>query len=91
MAEIQRDLAAHYKSVEIQLMDTWEHRGNVELYFKHRYQKFNYKIGKLTEYFKFDNVESVLQDLRRMSNKALTSVELELLEGNAHKAMSVTI
>ncbi len=54
-------------------------------------KKFNYKIGKLTEYFKFDNVEPVLQDLRRMSNKALTSVELELLEGNTHKAMSVTI
>ena len=54
--EVRRDLTNHYKSVEIQVLDTWEHRGNVELYFKHRYQPFNYKIGTLTEYFKFNDV-----------------------------------
>lgn len=91
VAEVLIDLASHYKSVEIQVLDTWEHRGNVELYFKHRYQKSNYRIGTLTEYFKFPDVELVLNDLRQMKPKALTSVELELLEGNAHKAMSVTI
>jgi hypothetical protein len=91
VAEVQRDLASHYKSVEIQVLGTWAHRGNVELYFKHRYQKSNYRIGTLTEYFKFNDVELVLNDLRQMQPKALTSVELELLEGNVHKAMSVTI
>jgi hypothetical protein len=91
VAEVHRDLASHYKSVEIKVLDTWEHRGNVELYFKHRYKSFNYKIGTLTEYFKFNDVELVLDDLRQMKSKALTSVELELLEGNAPKVMPVTI
>ncbi len=25
-----------YQTVEIQILGTWTHRGNVELYFKHR-------------------------------------------------------
>jgi hypothetical protein len=91
VAEVHRDLASHYKSVEIKVLDTWEHRGNVELYFKHRYKPFNYKIGTLTEYFKFNDVELVLDDLRQMKAKVLTSDELGLLEGNAPKAMLVTI
>lgn len=91
VAEVQRDLASHYKSIEIQVLDTWEHRGNVELYFKHRYQPFNYRIGTLTEYFKLNDVELVLDDLQQMKPKILTSVELELMEGNATKAMPVKI
>jgi hypothetical protein len=47
----------------------------VELYFKHRYKEFNYKIGKLTEYFKFDDIEPVLRDLRRMKPQVLEQVE----------------
>ena len=82
VAEVERDLANHYKSVEIQLIDTWNHRGNVELYFKHRYKNSNYRIGKLTEYFKFDDVELVLEDLHQMQPKVLQPVELELMEGN---------
>jgi hypothetical protein len=78
--EVQRDLMHHYKSVEVEVLDTWSHRGNVELYFKHRYQKFNYKIGTLTEYFKFNDVELVLNDLRQMSKKVLTPVELQLMQ-----------
>lgn len=91
VAEVQRDLACHYKLVEIQVLDTWAHRGNVELYFKYRYRPFNYKIGRLTEYFKFPNVELVLEDLRQMKPKVLTPVELKLLEGDAGKAIPVTI
>ncbi|MBE9002942.1 hypothetical protein IQ274_33375 [Nostoc sp. LEGE 12447] len=45
MAEIEADLLPQYKTVEIQVLGTWPHRGNVELYFKHRYQNFNYRIG----------------------------------------------
>jgi hypothetical protein len=89
--EIHRDLATHYKQVDVKVIDTWNHRGNVELYFKHRYKQFNYKIGRLTEYFKFNDIELVLNDLCRMKPKALTSDELELLEGDAHKAMSAFI
>jgi hypothetical protein len=73
--EIERDLAAHYKSAEVKVIDTWKHRGNVELYFKHRYKEFNHRIGKLTEYFKFDEVELVLHDLRQMN-----PIQVELLE-----------
>lgn len=87
--EIQRDLTQHCKSVEIEVIDTWNHRGNVELYFKHRHHQFNYKIGTLTEYFKFTDVELVLNDLRQMKAKVLTPVELGLMEDKC-KALQVT-
>ena len=79
ITEIQRDLAAFSKSVEVLVLDTWKHRGNVELYFKHRYKDFNYKIGKLTEYFKFDEVDLVLRDLHQMKPKILQQVELDIM------------
>jgi hypothetical protein len=78
--EVQRDLNSHFKSVAIEVLGTWEHRGNVELYFKHRYRDFNYKIGTLTEYFKFVDVNSVLLDLRQMKPKVLTKAEVDILE-----------
>ena len=80
--EVQRDLTQHYKSVEIEVLDTWQHRGNVELYFKHKYKQFNYKIGSLTEYFKFTDADLVLHDLRQMKSKTLTPGELGLVEQN---------
>jgi hypothetical protein len=49
----------------------------VELYLKHRYQPFNYRIGKLTEYFAFPFVKVVLQDLYEMESKVLSDVELD--------------
>jgi hypothetical protein len=77
--EVQRDLAVHYKRVDIQVLDVWKHRGNVELYFKHRYKDFNYRIGSLTEYFQFPDVEEVWDDLRQMKPKVLEPVELDVL------------
>lgn len=77
--EIEKDLQKHYSSIEIEVLGTWQHRGNVELYFKHRYKQFNYRIGKLTEYYQFDNVESVLADLVSMGQKVLKDEELEIL------------
>ncbi len=82
VVEVQRDLAAHYKRVEIQVLDEWMHRGNVELYFKHRYKDFNYRIGSLTEYFQFPDVEEVWDDLRQMQAKVLEPVELDVLSEN---------
>jgi len=79
IAEVQRDVRAHYSDVAVSLLGLWEHRGNVELYFKHRYQPFNYRIGKLTEYFQFPNVKVVLQDLCEMKPKMLTDVEVDVL------------
>jgi hypothetical protein len=81
IAEVQRDVRAHYSDVAVSLLGLWEHRGNVELYFKHRYQPFNYRIGKLTEYFAFPNVKVVLQDLCEMKPKVLSVVELEAIDG----------
>lgn len=80
IAEIQRDLKAHYSDVVVNLLGLWEHRGNVELYFKHRYKPFNYPIGSLTEYFKFADVKPVLNDLFEMNAKELSAVELEVMK-----------
>ncbi|MEG4213643.1 GIY-YIG nuclease family protein [Microcoleus sp. S13_B4] len=79
IAEVQRDVKAHYSDVIINLLGLWERRGNVELYFKHRYQPFNYRIGKLTEYFAFPNVKAVLNDLYGMEAKVLSAVESDAI------------
>jgi hypothetical protein len=79
IAEVQRDVRAHYSDVAVNLLGLWEHRGNVELYFKHRYQPFNYRIGKLTEYFVFPNVKAVLNDLYGMKPKLMSAVELDAI------------
>src|SRR4028119_1339837 len=81
IAEVQRDVRAHYLDVAVSLLGLWEHRGNVELYFKHQYQPFNYRIGKLTEYFVFPFVKALLQDLYEMKPKVLSVVELEAIDG----------
>ncbi len=79
IAEVQRDVRAHYSDVAVNLLGLWEHPGNVELYFKDRYKTFNYRIGKLTEYFAFPNVKVVLQDLCEMKPKMLSDVEVDVL------------
>ena len=79
IAEVQRDVRAHYSDVAINLLGLWEHRGNVELYFKHRYQPFNYRIGTLTEYFAFPDVKVVLNDLYEMESKVLSDAELDAI------------
>ena len=79
IAEVQRDVKAHYSDVAVSLLGLWDHRGNVELYFKHRYQPFNYRIGKLTEYFVFPNVKAVLNDLYEMKPKILSEIEVDVL------------
>lgn len=80
LQEIERDLRSHFQHLDIEVLGTWLHRGNVELYFKHRYHEFNYPIGKLTEYFKFSEVEPILTDLERMESKNLQPVEEEILQ-----------
>ena len=81
IAEVERDMRAHYSDVVVNLLGLWEHRGNVELYFKHRYKAFNYRIGKLTEYFAFPDVKAVLNDLYGMEVKVLSEVELDAFVG----------
>jgi len=82
LAEIRLDLAKHFCAVELKPLGTWAHRGNVELYFKHRYRRFQQPIGTLTEYFAFENVKAVVRDLRRMKPKELNEVERRILARN---------
>jgi hypothetical protein len=76
VAEIVQDVRAVAGDVAIRVLGTWPQRGNVELYFKHRYAAHQRRLGSLTEYFAFDDVGPVLRDLRRMQPKALTALEL---------------
>ncbi|MDI9634363.1 competence protein CoiA family protein [Oscillatoria laete-virens NRMC-F 0139] len=83
MAEVERDLRSHFRSYKLKVLGVWQHRGNVELYFKHRYKLYNYRIGSLTEYYEFDSPEiasAVFNDLNSMEPKELTPVELAVLE-----------
>lgn len=81
-AEVAADLrAAGLEGVSVKVVDTWDRRGNVELYFKHRYAGQQQRIGALTEYFQFADVKSVLRDLRRMKPKALNALEIEVASG----------
>ncbi len=85
VVEVQRDLISHFSVVSLLVLGTWEHRGNVEKYFKHRYKQFNHKIGNLTEYYKFDSTEdakAVLQDLRQMKPKVLSQAEADIIANN---------
>ncbi len=85
VAEVEIDLLAHYQTVAIRVLGSWEHRGNVELYFKHRYRDFNHPIGTLTEYYKFnaEDLKIVLCDLQQMQPKILSQDEIDILEENS--------
>jgi hypothetical protein len=79
--EINSDLNSHFRTVEIEILDTWLHRGNLERYFIYKYERYLYRIGTHSEYFKFDEKlsKSVLRELRRIEVKDLSSVECDLL------------
>ena len=82
--EIIRDLAPYSSTrVHLKVLGTWPHRGNIELYFKHRYARRRVKqLGSLTEYFAFDDLKAVLRDLKRMPPKGLTPVERQILNAD---------
>lgn len=82
VAEVEAQLRSHFQTVSIAVLGLWKHRGNVELYFKYRYQDFQYPIGSLTEYYQFEDAQdakAALSDLRRMKPKELSQVELDIL------------
>lgn len=84
VAEIKQDLLKHFESCSIKVLLQRPHRGNVEKYFKYRYAPYNYPIGSLTEYYKFEDpqeVKKVLTDLRRMKKKVLSEVESDIKAG----------
>jgi hypothetical protein len=92
--EITRDLAPYAPRstpVNLKVLGTWSHRGNIELYFKHRYARRRVKqLGALTEYFAFDDLKAVLRDLKRMPLKGLTPVERQILNADTGTARQRT-
>ena len=78
VVEITSELRPHVGDVTISVLGSWEARGNVEFYFKHRYRTQQTPIGNLTEYFTFGDVKPVLADLRRMKAKQLDALEREV-------------
>ncbi len=80
LPEIERDLKQHYSKCAIDVLGTWQHRGNVELYFKHKYKKSNYRLGKLTEYYKFKDIEVVKDDLCSLQQKVLKIQEIYIFK-----------
>ncbi len=94
LAEIHRDLRSHYQTVEIEVINVWAHRGNVEKYFKYRYSDCNYPIGSLTEYFKFADpgeTQSVGRDLHEMEAKILSPVEQDILAGKQDEFLAALL
>jgi len=81
LAEIKIDLLPLLGDVPIRVIDTFDHRGNVELYFKHRFADSAVQLGVLTEYFHFDKPKSIITELRRMKPKTLTDFERTVLSG----------
>jgi len=55
MQEIRDALRSYFDKVSLEVMGHWKHRGNLELYFKHRYKRHRARIGEFTEYFAFDD------------------------------------
>jgi len=90
VVEVQRALSKHFKAVAIEVLGVWEYRGNVEHYFKHRYENFNYKIGNLTEYYKFAGTDAllVLKDLQQMQPKVLCQAEINILSDKSRPISS---
>ena len=82
VTEVQSDLRSHFQTIAIQVLGSWAHRGNVEKYFKYRYERANHPVGNLTEYYQFedpDKAKAVLRDLRRMKPKVLSEAEQAIL------------
>ena len=85
VAEVLRDLSAFFQGISIKVLGTWEHWGCVENYFKYRYHEFNYVLGGLTEYFKFNNIRSVMRDLHSLETQVLELYEINIQKDNFTK------
>jgi hypothetical protein len=80
MGEILPQLRKHFGQVSLRSLGAWPHRGNVELYFKHRYARWQQRVGALTEFFAFEDPRPVIRDLRRMKPKTLSEIEQQVMQ-----------
>lgn len=83
IAEITAELKPLVGDVAINVIKTFDQRGNVEPYFKYRYAARRAALDTLTEYFDFiSDLPEVKRDLSRMQAKTLTPLELEIIRGD---------
>jgi hypothetical protein len=67
LPEIRADLTADYPDATAELLGAWPRMGRVERYAKFRFRARQYRLGRRTEYFAFDDVKPVLRELRRLA------------------------
>lgn len=83
LIEIKADLKPLLGDVPIKVLNVFEHRGNAELYFKHRYAASIANLSALTEYFTFADPKPIITELRRMNSKTLSDFEQSVLSGQS--------
>lgn len=87
IAEIQRQLKTHFQSVSIEVGGNWAYYGYLEQYFLYKYNRCQYQIGNLTEYFKFEPrvIELVWQELQEIKPRKILPIENEIINGTPSK------
>ena len=85
--EIKLDLSKLFNSFSISLLGVWSHRGNVEHYFKYRYEDYNFPLGNLTEYFQFEDIKSILVDFNALGDKQLARLEQDIFDNSANQIL----
>lgn len=83
ICEIETDLKVYFQSVSIEDWNSWEYYGYLERYFLYKYHRYQYQIGSLTEYFRFEEnlLSLVVQELRELIPKEILPVESEIISG----------
>ncbi len=66
LAEIRRDLANHFRDVELEVEGHWLNRGSLEHYFKCVFSRRQAQIGTLTEYFSFEGYRRPFTQLAKL-------------------------
>lgn len=77
--EIYTDLSKLFKELSISLLGIWIHRGNIEHYFKYKYEGDKFSLGKYTEYFQFEDIQPILNELNTLFDKQLSPLEQKVL------------
>ena len=85
--EINIDLSKLFDDFSISLLGIWFHRGNVEHYFKYRYEDYRFPLGSLTEYFQFEDIESILAEFKALDNKQLDRLEQDIINNSYHQLL----
>lgn len=66
LPEIRADLTADYPGATVEILESWPRMGRVERYAKFRFRASQYRLGSRAEYFAFEDVKTVLRELRRL-------------------------